>query len=122
MFSNSRQYYTYVTDPNCKRVGTQCWVYGAIMVTESMLCIKNGKELFGQAQVCNVIVWLVIQILVSIGCVYGVVLYHRYIEVCSTFFCKFCNMGCYEYSYPHPYMPNIRINLDTCGLDECGRH
>ncbi|CAG5021779.1 unnamed protein product [Parnassius apollo] len=26
-----RQYYTYVTDPRCKRVGTQCWVYGAIM-------------------------------------------------------------------------------------------
>lgn len=51
------------------------------MVTESMLCIKNGKELFGQAQVCNVIVWLVIQIMVSIGCVNGVVLYHRYFEV-----------------------------------------
>lgn len=51
------------------------------MVTESMLCIKNGKELFGQAQVYNVIVWLVIQILVSIGCVYGVLLYHRYFEV-----------------------------------------
>ncbi|CAB3259840.1 unnamed protein product [Arctia plantaginis] len=50
------------------------------MVTESKLCIKNGKELFGQAQVCNVIVWLVIQILVSIAVVYGVVLYHRYIE------------------------------------------
>ncbi|CAH2104719.1 unnamed protein product [Euphydryas editha] len=75
-----RQYYTYVTDPRCKRVGTQCWVYGAIMVTESMLCIKNGKELFGQAQMWNVIVWLVIQILVSIGCVYGVVLYHQYFE------------------------------------------
>lgn len=81
MFLFCRQYYIYVTDPNCKRVGTQCWVYGAIMVTESMLCIKNGKELFGQAQVCNVIVWLVIQILVSIFCVYGVVLNHRYLEV-----------------------------------------
>ncbi|XP_034827660.1 phosphatidylserine synthase [Maniola hyperantus] len=75
-----RQYYTYVTDPRCKRVGTQCWVYGVIMVTESVLCVKNGKELFGQAQVCNVIAWLVIQILVSIGCVYGVVLYHQYFE------------------------------------------
>ncbi|KAL0849142.1 hypothetical protein ABMA28_013490 [Loxostege sticticalis] len=75
-----RQYYIYVTDPNCKRVGTQCWVYGAIMVTESMLCIKNGKELFGQAQVCNVVIWLVIQILVSIGCVYGVVVYHWYFK------------------------------------------
>jgi hypothetical protein len=73
-----RQYYIYVTDPKCKRVGTQCWVYGAIMTTESMLCIKNGKELFGQAQVCNVLVWLIIQIFVSIACVYGVVLYHWY--------------------------------------------
>lgn len=53
------------------------------MVTESMLCIKNGKELFGQAQVVNVIIWLVIQILVSIGCVYGVVLHHWYFEVMS---------------------------------------
>lgn len=52
------------------------------MVTESMLCIKNGKELFGQAQVCNVIVWLVIQILVSVGCVYGVILYQQYFKVC----------------------------------------
>lgn len=77
-------------------MGTQCWVYGAIMVTESMLCIKNGKELFGQAQVCNVIVWLVIQILVSIGCVYGVVLYHRYFKVCSRF-----------YSYVYTYMTFI---------------
>lgn len=51
------------------------------MVTESMLCIKNGKELFGQAQVCNVIVWLVIQMLVSVCCVYGVVLYDKYIQV-----------------------------------------
>lgn len=22
-----RQYYSYVTDPQCKRVGTQCWVF-----------------------------------------------------------------------------------------------
>ncbi|XP_022123125.2 phosphatidylserine synthase isoform X1 [Pieris rapae] len=76
-----RQYYTYITDPNCKRVGTQCWVYGAIMVTESMLCIKNGKELFGQTHVSNVVVWLVIQILVSVACVYGVVLYDGYFKV-----------------------------------------
>merc|ERR1711936_962819 len=27
----TRQYYTYVTDPKCKRVGTQCWVF--IMVS-----------------------------------------------------------------------------------------
>ncbi|CAK1549854.1 unnamed protein product [Leptosia nina] len=79
-----RQYYIYVTDPKCKRVGTQCWVYGAIMVTESMLCIKNGKELFGHTHVSNVIIWLVIQILVSIGCVYGVVLYDRYLKPNNT--------------------------------------
>lgn len=51
------------------------------MVTESMLCIKNGKELFGQAQVWNVFVWLLIQMLVSVCCVYGVVLYDKYVQV-----------------------------------------
>lgn len=75
-----RQYYIYVTDPRCKRVGTQCWVYGAIMVTESMLCFKNGRELFGQAQALNIVIWLLIQLLVSVLCVYGCVVYHKYFE------------------------------------------
>ncbi|GLG99754.1 Phosphatidylserine synthase 1 [Gryllus bimaculatus] len=75
-----RQYYSYVTDTQCKRVGTQCWVYGAIMVMEAILCIKNGKELFEQTQAINIFFWLLVQLLVSIMCVYGCVVWHRYFQ------------------------------------------
>jgi phosphatidylserine synthase 1 len=77
-----RQYYSYVTDTQCKRVGTQCWVYGAIMVTEALLCIKNGKELFERTQAINIIIWLLLQLLLSVLCVYGCVLWHKYFQVC----------------------------------------
>ncbi|XP_037038835.1 phosphatidylserine synthase 1 [Bradysia coprophila] len=73
-----RQYYIYITDTRCKRVGTQCWVYGAIMVTEAMLCIKNGKELFERTQAVNIIVWLLIQLGVSIVFVYGCMVWQKY--------------------------------------------
>nr|XP_018904478.1 PREDICTED: phosphatidylserine synthase 1-like [Bemisia tabaci] len=75
---SARQYYTFVTDPRCKRLGTQCWVYGAIMITEALVCIKNGKELFGRTQIVNIVLWLLIMFLFSIICVYGCVLWHKY--------------------------------------------
>lgn len=58
-----RQYYTYVSDTRCKRVGTQCWVFVAIMLTESLICIKFGLALFAQAQIWNIIYWLLIQVI-----------------------------------------------------------
>lgn len=67
----SRQYYSFVTDPECKRLGSQCWVYGAVMLTESLLCIKNGKELFGRTQAVNIIVWVLFMLLMSVLCVTG---------------------------------------------------
>lgn len=73
-----RQYYSYTTDTTCKRVGTQCWVYGCIMVSESLICIKHGQELFERTQAVNIIVWLAIQFMVSLVCVIGCVMYHRY--------------------------------------------
>ncbi|XP_071453597.1 phosphatidylserine synthase-like [Hetaerina americana] len=75
-----RQYYTYVTDSRCRRVGTQCWVYGAIMFTEAVLCIKNGLHLFGQTQVINIILWLLLQFALSVVCVYSCLLYHRHFQ------------------------------------------
>lgn len=72
----------YVTDPTCSRVGTQCWVYGAIMVTEALLCIRHGAALFEHTQALNILLWLLCQSLVSVLCVYGCVLWHRYFEVC----------------------------------------
>ncbi|KAK9510432.1 hypothetical protein O3M35_005222 [Rhynocoris fuscipes] len=76
-----RQYYMYVTDTECKRVGTQCWVYGAVMASEALLCIKNGKELFSQTQATNIIAWLFIQSVLSVLCVYGCYVWHKYVQV-----------------------------------------
>lgn len=73
-----RQYYSYVTDPRCKRVGTQCWVFGAIMMTEAIICIKFGSELFAQTQIQNILLWLLIQFILSVLCVYFCVLYGKY--------------------------------------------
>ena len=57
-----RQFYTYVTDTQCKRVGTQCWVFGAIMFIEAIICIKFGLDLFAQTQIKNIIYWVLIQV------------------------------------------------------------
>lgn len=65
----------YVTDTRCKRVGTQCWVYGAIMVSEAILCIKNGKELFERTQAINIVIWLTVQVLISVSFVYVAVIW-----------------------------------------------
>lgn len=73
-----RQYYSYVTDTTCKRVGTQCWVYGCIMVAEALICIKHGKELFERTQAINIVLWLIVQLFISIGCVIGCVMWHKY--------------------------------------------
>ncbi|XP_065347506.1 phosphatidylserine synthase [Cloeon dipterum] len=75
-----RQYYIYVTDTQCKRVGTQCWVYGAIMFLEAVLCIKNGRELFSRTQASNIIIWLLAQLFCAIVVVTGCVLWHFYFK------------------------------------------
>lgn len=82
-----RQYYIYATDTTCKRMGTQCWTYCAIMFCEGILCIKNGKELFSQTHMTKVISWLLIQAVLSIMFVSACVLWHKYIQV-STFFAQ----------------------------------
>lgn len=76
-----RQYYIYATDTTCKRMGTQCWAYCAIMFCEAILCIKNGKELFSQTQATKVIWWLVIQAILSVVFVSGCTFYHKFFQV-----------------------------------------
>lgn len=57
-----RQFYCYVTDTQCKRLGTQCWVFCAIMMTEALICVKFGLKLFKQTQIVNIVTWIVIQV------------------------------------------------------------
>lgn len=58
-----RQYYTYITDTRCKRVGTQCWVFVATIITETLICIKFGTKIFVNAQLSNILIWLLIQVI-----------------------------------------------------------
>jgi len=65
-----RQFYGYVTDAQCKRLGTQCWVFIAVTLTETLLCIKFGYVMFRETQIRYVAIWLAFQMVVCITCVY----------------------------------------------------
>lgn len=65
-----RQYYSYTTDTQCKRLGTQCWVFIAITLCEAIICLKFGLEIFKQAEISYLIYWLSFLLLSSIICVY----------------------------------------------------
>jgi len=73
-----RQFYSYVTDTSCKRVGTQCWVFGAIMFTETIVCVKFGLSIFAQTQLKNILFWVFFQLFISVFCVSVCVLYAKY--------------------------------------------
>merc|ERR1712189_95463 len=60
-----RQYYTYITDPRCKRLGTQCWVFFMITFSELILSLKFGLDLFSHTQLSKMGVWLLCIIIVS---------------------------------------------------------
>ena len=60
---STRQFYTYITDTQCKRLGTQCWVFIMITASELILSIKFGRELFSHTQLGMVVVWLVLLVL-----------------------------------------------------------
>ncbi|NWI44131.1 PTSS1 synthase, partial [Picathartes gymnocephalus] len=66
-----RQYYAYLTDTQCKRVGTQCWVFGVIAFLEAIVCIKFGQDLFSKTQILYVA-------FTTFLCLYGMVWYAEY--------------------------------------------
>ncbi|CAI9720231.1 phosphatidylserine synthase 1-like isoform X2 [Octopus vulgaris] len=72
-----RQYYMYVTDTQCKRVGTQCWVFCAITLTEAIVCVKFGMDLFKKTVMMWLLFWLGVQLLGSLACVYSCALFAK---------------------------------------------
>ena len=62
---STRQFYTYITDTQCKRLGTQCWVFIMITASELILSIKFGRELFSHTQLGMLVVWLALLVAVS---------------------------------------------------------
>ena len=65
-FPSVRQYYVYVTDRTCKRVGTQAWVYCGIMVTELLISIKFGAPMLSSPALVFILGWLGVNAIFSI--------------------------------------------------------
>jgi len=61
-----RQYYLYVTDNTCKRIGTQAWVYAAIAITELLISIRFGAPKVPRPALLKVVTWLLIVALLSL--------------------------------------------------------
>lgn len=53
-----RQYYVYVTDNTCKRLGTQAWVYFAVMITELLISVRFGADFLPRPALLFVLCWL----------------------------------------------------------------
>ena len=64
-----RQYYVYITDKTCKRLGTQAWVYFAIMVSELLISIKFGMKMLPRPALLSIVAWLSVIALASVGIV-----------------------------------------------------
>ena len=58
-------------------MGTQCWVYICITLSEAFICFKFGRELFKQTVVTNVLIWLLLQMVITFVCVYLCVTWNR---------------------------------------------
>ncbi len=61
----NRQYYTYVVDKQCKRLGSQAWVFVCIALSELILNIKFGLDLFSQTQISKMVIWVVVNVVIS---------------------------------------------------------
>ncbi|XP_043993871.1 phosphatidylserine synthase 1 [Gambusia affinis] len=73
-----RQYYAYLTDTRCKRVGTQCWVFGAIAFLEALVCVKFGVDLFSHTEILYVVLWFLCLALITLLCLYGMVWFEQH--------------------------------------------
>jgi len=67
----ARQYYTYVTDRTCKRLGSQVWVFIFISLSELVLNLKFGQELFSQTQMSKILIWLMLNVLIAVAGTYA---------------------------------------------------
>ncbi len=61
-----RQYYLYVTDKTCKRLGTQAWVYCSLMITELLVSIKFGSNILPRPAILFLFGWLSVTALFSV--------------------------------------------------------
>lgn len=61
-----RQYYMYVTDKTCNRLGTQCWIFLGITFMELLISIKFGMRMLPRPALLYILVWLGLTALLSV--------------------------------------------------------
>lgn len=61
-----RQYYVYVTDNTCQRLGTQAWVYFGVMVTELLISVRFGASILPRPALMFMLGWLGLTALFSV--------------------------------------------------------
>ena len=75
----SRQYYTYISDKRCKRLGSQAWVFICIAFSELILNLKFGKDiLFSNTQMMKIVMWIFVNLLISLLGMLASMKYYRY--------------------------------------------
>ena len=62
-----RQYYLYVTDTTCNRLGTQVWIFLAITIAEILFSIKFGMAIIPRPAFMYMVGWVLLIAVVSIG-------------------------------------------------------
>ena len=77
-FTSFRQYYTYIVDKRCKRLGSQAWVFVCIAVSELILNIKFGKDLFSNTQYMKIVTWFFVIALTSLLGILASMKYYRH--------------------------------------------
>lgn len=53
-----RQYYVYVTDTTCRKMGTQCWIFIAVNIMELLVNLKFGFQTFTQTDMNMISFWM----------------------------------------------------------------
>lgn len=107
-----RQYYVYITDKSCKRLGTQAWLFLSIMVTELLLSIKFGMRMLPRPTVLYIVAWLGLTALVSVVIVFLITkttAQHWLKMMCEWGVSVFRNKGVNERVHPRKKRPKRRI-------------
>ena len=73
-----RQYYIYITDRRCKRLGSQAWVFICIAFSELILNLKFGKDLFSNTQMMKIVMWVFVNLLISLLGILASMKFYRY--------------------------------------------
>ena len=65
-------------DKRCKRLGSQAWVFVCIAVSELILNIKFGKDLFSNTQYMKIVTWFFVIALTSLLGILASMKYYRH--------------------------------------------